>query len=46
MLLQYAREAGRVPILGDFVAASNPNIWSPRPVAPHMPFVSASVPSG
>lgn len=39
MLLQYARESGRVPILGDFLAASNPNIWSPKPVAPYMPFV-------
>lgn len=39
MLLQYARESGRVPILGDFLAASNPNIWSLKPVAPYMPFV-------
>lgn len=39
MLLQYAREAGRVPILGDFISASNPNIQTSRPIASHISFV-------
>jgi hypothetical protein len=42
MLLQYAREAGRVPILGDFITASNPNIETDRPIASHLSFVRAS----
>jgi hypothetical protein len=39
MLLQYARKADRVPILGDFVARSNDNILTKGPVAPYLLFV-------